>query len=338
MKASVRTISELTGFSPATVSNALNYKKGVNKDTAKEIFRVAKELGYSTDPRVTKIKFLCCKRHGHIINDSPFFPAVIEGAEAQAKELGYETVFINLDMQSPEYSKQIEKILEDTTCSAFILLGTELKEEDYKIFSTVKAPLMLIDGGCEEYVFDSVLISNADSAQRAVTYLIEKGHTKIGYLRGKHRINAFLGRAKGYRRALKNKEIPLDKHFVVTVGTTSESAFTDMELYLQGGGDLPTAFFADNDIIALGAIKALQRHGYKVPEDVSVIGFDDLAFCEISSPRLTTIRVHKQEMGKIAVRRLADHINFNSRVKTKILVYTDFIERDSVKDISKRGK
>ncbi|MEG1427702.1 MAG: substrate-binding domain-containing protein, partial [Oscillospiraceae bacterium] len=101
---------------------------------------------------------------------------------------------------------------------------------------------------------------------------------------------------------------------------------------------LPTAFFADNDIIALGAMKALCENGYKIPEDISVIGFDDLPFGAISSPSLTTIRVYKQEMGQTAVRRLIETIKNESSIKTKIQVCNTFVERDSVRDFRDKTK
>ena len=97
---------------------------------------------------------------------------------------------------------------------------------------------------------------------------------------------------------------------------------------------MPTAFFADNDMIALGCIKAFEEYGYRVPEDISVIGFDDLPFCEISTPRLTTIKVYKYEMGQLAVRRLIELMkDGNSKINTKTQVCTEFVERDSVADL-----
>ncbi len=165
-------------------------------------------------------------------------------------------------------------------------------------------------------------------------YLIRKGHRQIGYLRGSFRIKAFSYRSIGYRRAMSRHGLPVQPDDIITLGTTTESAYRDMITRLEENGRLPTAFFADNDVIALGAMRALQEKGYRVPQDVSIIGFDNIPFGEISSPRLTTIHVFKQEMGEIAVRRLTDHINLGSTVKTKIQVCTEFVERESVRDLN----
>ena len=109
-----------------------------------------------------------------------------------------------------------------------------------------------------------------------------------------------------------------------------------MKAYLETGPQLPTAYFADNDMVALGAIRALQEKGYQVPEDISVVGFDDLPFCEIANPPLTTLRVPKQEMGRVAVKRILEVINGTDKIKTKTQVCTIFVERDSVRDLKNR--
>ena len=128
--------------------------------------------------------------------------------------------------------------------------------------------------------------------------------------------------------------IPMDNEYVFTVSTTMDGAYRDMRDYLEKKPAMPTAFFADDDMIALGCIKAFEEYGYRVPEDISVIGFDDLPFCEISTPRLTTIKVSKYEMGQMAVRRLIELIkDGNNKIHTKTQVCTELIERDSVADL-----
>lgn len=130
MKVSVRKISEITGFSPATVSNALNHKRGVNKETAEAILKVADELGYRAEEKIKKIRFVIFRRNGLIIDDSTFHSSVIEGVERQAKLMGYETLFCYVDINNPEYNVQLDEILMDTE-SVIVLLGTEMMEEDY---------------------------------------------------------------------------------------------------------------------------------------------------------------------------------------------------------------
>lgn len=334
MKVSIKQISQMTGFSPATVSNALNRKKGVNSETSEKIFKAAESLGYQPEKTITKIKFVTYRKNGLIIDDSQIFPAMIEGVERQAKELGYETTFSRLDYEDESFGERLAEVLEDTS-SLMILLGTEMMEEDYIPFQDYKGHMIVLDGWSEEMKFDAVLINNTDAACHAMEYLVEKGHIKIGYLRGDYRIKAFRYREYGYERVHGRHGLAMNPEYIVTVGTQLESAYESMKRHLEKNPDLPTAFFADNDVIALGAMRALREKGIRIPEEVSVVGFDDTKFGAVSTPGLTTIHVYKQEMGEVAVRRALDHIRYPGRdVKMKIQVCTTFIERGSVSNLN----
>lgn len=330
MKVNIKQISEITGFSAATVCNALNYKKGVNAETAAAIRKTAQELGYLDENKITRIKFVMFKRTGIIVENTPFFPALISGAEYECRTNGMELIMNHLDKRSPNYQEEVRWLLNDKA-SAVILLGTELLDEDIDLIRGMKCPFVVIDYFHTEYSFDSVMSTNADSARMAVEYLIGKGHKEIGYLRGNFRIKPFRSRASGYLSAMQKASLPVKDYYMVTVSANMDGACEDMDAYLKKKPKLPTAFFADNDVIALGAMKAMSKHGIRIPEDISIIGFDDVSYSSISTPPLTTLRVPKQELGRTAVRRLCDIIRDKDSLKLKIQVCTEFIERDSVK-------
>ena len=332
MKANIKLISEKTGFSPATVSNALNHKKGVNKDTADRIMDVARELGYITEEEISKIKFVMYRRNGQILDDTPFFSLMIDGFEKACSEYGYEMVMVNLDRFSCSYEEDVRELISDIS-SAVVLLGTELMNEDMEIFSNAKCPFLLLDYLSPDMKFSGVAINNIGSARMATRYLLNMGHREIGYLSGKFRIRAFRLRGQGYRLELDKAQVKCDPAFRVPLSTTMGGAYADMKEYLKGKPKLPTAFFTDNDIIALGAMRAIKEAGIKIPDDISIIGFDDLPYSEICSPRLTSLRVPKQEMGMIAVKRIIEIMKDKTSVQTNIEVGTDFVIRDSVKKI-----
>lgn len=337
MKVNIKQISDVTGFSAATISNALNGKRGVNKDTAEQIFTVAKRLGYVTEKKINKIKLVVCKKTGDVVTDTPFFLDLLAGMERTGREFGYDTVVTNLSLSDAE---EIEQLKREVT-TGVILLATELSEEDMKQFDDCEAPLVVIDSWYDNMKYDSVLISNTDSVCQAVEYLFDKGHERVGYLKGTDRITNFYYRQLGFERAHQKRKKPLHSEYDVEIRPMADIAYQDMKQYLEGMKKksedlhtvLPTAYFADNDIIAIGALKALQEAGIRVPEDVSLIGFDDMPFCEMSSPKLTTIRVFKQEMGMIAVKRLLEHLAEAKVINTKIQVCTQFIERESVREL-----
>lgn len=331
MKMTVRKLSELTGYSPATVSNALNGKVGVNRKTAGTILKKAKEMGYYTGFPSKKIYFATYQTNGLITDDTPFFSMLLDGFQTECKSRGYETVIIYLDKRSRDFHEKLEELLGDEE-ALVALVGAELMDEDIELFRCGRCRLLFLDYWNEKLPYDGILINNVDSAKKAVHYLLEKGHRALGYLKGNFRIKAFRLREIGYWEALEEKGLTGEEKYTVTLSTTMEGAYKDMQEYLKMNPKLPTAYFADNDMIALGAMKALQEHGVRIPEDVSIVGFDDLPFCEISSPRLTSMRVPKQEMGKMGAWWLLDIMD-KVDMKSHLSVSTEFIERDSVKTL-----
>ena len=333
MKVNIRKISEETGFSMSTVSNALNRKKGVNRETAEKIWKAAEELGYHAEEEITKIRFVIFRRDGRIIDESSFHPAVIEGVERQAKLMGYETIFCYVDINDSDYQEQLHDILTDMQ-SAVVLLGTEMLEEDYEPYAAAKNRIILLDGRSDRYAFDSVLINDTDAAAGAMEYLAEKGHTRIGYLRGESRIQAFRSREMGYYQVMNQRGFSVKPEYIATVGTRIETAYRSMKEYLEKAKEVPTAFFADNDVIAIGCMQAMKECGYGVPGDISVIGFDDVAYGLVSDPPLSTVHVYKQELGARAVCELLSTEGKDRQAKVKIQVCAEFVERGSVKEIT----
>lgn len=332
MKVSISTLSKATGFSRATVSNALNGKRGVNKETAEAILAAAKKYGYVPENKVKNIKFIVYKNSGSIVSDTPFFSALIEGAEQECRNYGYEMIVYNLNRNNSDFESVRSQLLNDPN-SPILLLATEMSEEDIGVFQQAQSPVVIIDSWFDEMSFNAVLVSNTDSVCNAVKYLIDKGHRKIGYLKSNIRTKTFFYREMGYQRALSLSGIARDPAFEIPLSPTMNGAYDDMLAFLRQNPTMPSAFFADDDMIALGVMKALQQRNYRIPEDISIIGFDDLIFSEIATPPLTTIRICKQEMGQAAVERLMAIIRNESKVKMKIQVCGEFIERASVKDL-----
>lgn len=334
MRVGIKEISKQTGYSVATVSNALNHKRGVNQQTSSRIFEAAMALGYVNSSKISRIRFVTFKRNGLIIDDTPFFSNIIDGVEREAKRAGYETFFCTLDRSGESYDEQARAILNDVTAGV-LLLGTEMLDDDFELYRAAKCPIVLLDSWCEGCPFDSIMINNRDSAASAARYLIANGHSRIGYLKGKFRIANFKYRASGFNQALVKAGLTLEQRDIVPIVSTINGAYRDMRAWLAQAKSLPTAFFADNDVIALGALRAIKERGLHVPKDVSIIGFDDLMLAEASSPRLTTMHVYSQEMGQLAVRRLVELVKDNAgRARVKTQVCTRLIERESVLNIN----
>ena len=331
-KVGIREISEATGFSPATVSKALNGRAGVNAKTVQTIRDTAKQLGYVTAQQGGTLAFVLARKSGRIIDDSTFHPAVIEGVEAQAKEMGLKTSFATLTMDDPEVVRaEIDELLSDPLSPA-VVLATELDDNELALFGPYADRVVLLDNLSETARFDSVVIANRISAKAAVKFLAARGHSDIGYLACDFRIHNFAMRETGYLEGLNEAGLAYNEKWRVSLGTHLDEVYAGMGEWLDTNGtdDLPTAFFADSDLIAVGALRALTERGVKVPEDVSLFGFDDGQLGAFSVPALSTVHVMRREMGEIAVRRAVGKLANPKSYTCATQVQTDLVERDSV--------
>jgi LacI family transcriptional regulator len=174
-----------------------------------------------------------------------------------------------------------------------------------------------------------VVINNLGGIYMGTKHLIEKGHRHIGYLKSATPIQNFIERYEGYLRALAEAGLHPDEKYCFSLRANMEDAYTDMKTYLENNNPLPTALIADNDLIAFGAIKALTEFNVKIPSDVSVVGFDDMPFCSMSNPPLTTIGVDKKVFGGLAVDNLIYLIENDINYYLKTVIDVALIERAS---------
>lgn len=329
MKVNIRTISEMTGFSQATVSNVLNNKKGANKKTAAKILQVAREIGYLDVSKIESVKIVVYKKSGRVLTETPLINSLIEGVESECRENGLTTIICNISMEDERYESDLQQLLNERE-SGIILLATELEWEEIKPFQELVVPLVVVDAWYREGDFDTVIMDNTDSVFKSVSYLIQRGYRTIGYLDSKVSIRNFIYRKQGYRMALEYYGMTEEESFNVELDPMMNGAYEDMKKYLDMNPKLPEAYCAVNDIIALGAMKALSEKGIRIPQDVAIIGFDNMPFGEFASPALTTIHVPKRELGVRAVKQLLDQCGNIQHTPVKTQFLTKIIERDSV--------
>lgn len=334
-RVSVREIARRTGYSPATVSNALNGKDGVSSKACATILGEANRLGYRRGGTgLERIRFVIARNSGVIVDGDPFHPAVITGVEQEARRYSLETTFTTLDLSNHSMARrQVRDMCAETTCGLVVLATEMTSDDDYALFEDSKAPLVMVDGWSDKLPFDTVATANESAAYRACAYLLEKRHERIGYLGGRFRIRNFPLRERGFRHALADVDIPFDERLRVLCDTTHAGAYADVSAWLDGGPELPTAIFCDNDLLAINAMRALSDHGISVPGDVSVIGFDDQDAARLVQPGLTTMRVPRQEMGGIAVRHLVEQASSFPYFPHITLLHAALVERESVRQL-----
>lgn len=338
-------IAAKLGLSPAAVSLALNGRPGVSENTRSLVLETAMQMGYarqegssgSRPPRT-----LCFVRYAgsvvSIAEHTSFSSFVLQGIEARATELGYSTQVRYLTAKDAYTPQNLDSIRQ---ADGVLFLGTDITRDqrpriDMFLQALDSTPVVIIDNFLMADRVDCVGNDCFGGAKAAVEHLLKTGHQKIGYIRATRRIRNFQERERGILSAL--KEAGKQLAVAIDVDISSEGAFQDFDAWVKKQTSLPDAFFAENDIMAAAAIRVLKKHGYHVPGDVSIIGFDDIPTCEMLDPPLSTVRCFKEEMGAVAVDMLHRRIIHNEiphqMTNTALLsttLSTRFISRFSVK-------
>jgi LacI family transcriptional regulator len=339
MKLKSKDIAKVLGVSPATVSLVLNNKPGISEETRLRILNFLTENGYdvsklTAQPSDSKkvIQFTVYKKHGKVVSDTPFFSELIESIHRAARNEGYDLTITYIDEKLDNLSS-ILSMVEQSDIAGMIILATEMYAKDLEPFHRLNLPILLLDSQFDDHDINTVCINNSDGIYKAVKYLTDLGHSKIGYLHSNIWIYNFEQRMLRFVQHMRDKSLVIPDDYFFHLEPTIEGSYRDMKALLAAGKEIPQALFADNDIIAFGAIKALKEAGYSIPNDVSIIGFDDTPYCELLEPKLTTIRVFKQQMGTIAVNRLIQCIDATNQCVQKTYIGTQLVERKSVKKI-----
>jgi LacI family transcriptional regulator len=216
----------------------------------------------------------------------------------------------------------------------FIILGTELSQADVQAFKAVRKPLVFIDTYQKFIEYDFVDMNNEDSVFMLMSYLYEKGHREFGFVKAKIETRNIRLREIGFIESLHRFGLKENKDFIFSVDQTYHGAYNDMKKSLESHPSLPTALICGNDIIASGILKAFSETGIRVPEDISVVGFDNLPLAGITDPPLTTIQVSKAHIGRMAIELLLARIRGDQKMPSiKVLIGGTLVERNSVQQI-----
>lgn len=351
MSITAKELAKKLNISAAAVSMALNDKPGVSTKTRKEIKEAAIKYGYDFSrinakekPKedVGMIYFVVYRKHGALVPDPPvasyedhgtmvpdvsFFAQLSEGIAVGCKNCHFQ-----LNISYVYEGDDVEEILKNIVrfnAKGILLLGTEIQEHNIKPFLDCNLPLVLIDNYFETLPVNCVLINNVQGAFLATEALIRKKHAQPGYLKTAYSNTGFEERSDGFYKAIRKNGMSSSRSIIHKLPPTVEGAYSDMKELLSQNEPLANCYFADNDLIAAGAIKAFTEAGYKIPSDIAIIGFDDMPLCTYTTPTLSTVNVPKQYMGEVAVKRLAEIINSQNPVPVKIEINTSLHLRKS---------
>jgi LacI family transcriptional regulator len=324
-------IAKALNVSAATVSRALNGKAGVSPATREKIFELAGKLLSKPNPAVQRfdpakpyaVAFVV-KRH-LIWSDNPFYERIMMGAEEELERQGYHLVAITIDEDlHSEYA--LPPGLDLRRLDGLLIAGPELSHRMVRHLLALGAPAVLVGNSVPNVVVDEVSSQNEQGGYAATRHLIEHGHQRIAYLSGPADAAPVRERKEGYLEAM--SEFNLEPRIVVQPGLTIIHGVHGLKDLLERYGDT-TAIFAANDPVAIGAMQAAKEAGRSIPGDLAIIGFDNLTWTETTDPPLTTVYIHKRQMGRLAARRLLDIMQDETEHSIRILVENELVIRRS---------
>jgi LacI family transcriptional regulator len=333
-KPTIGDIAKAAGVSTATVSNVLTGKRQVQSAAGQRVIAIAEEMGYRR-PSARKlrraIRLVIVKVHGLVIMDTPFFSELIAGIEQECQRNQYELLvtYINL-YEGDDSPTRIDSIAGDDS-TALLLLGTEMDITTLYPFLKVRVPMVVLDSLFHHQNVNTVVMNNFEAGYIATKHLLDFGHDRIGLIISSIAFNNMRDRRLGYQAALAERGIAPSDLDRFLVEPTMDGAARDMQALLEArSAGLPTAFFAANDIMAVGASRAMKTLGFRLPQDASVIGMDDVPLCQVVNPMLSTISVPKGAIGATAVRRLIQMIEEPDQACLKTQVGVELVVRESV--------
>lgn len=340
-KVNMDDIAKKLNISKNTVSLALRNMPGVSSSTRKLIIDTANEVGYVYKKSITapaakenESKSICLILSKNMRNLIGFYSYIQMGVEEEAKRNSLNTILYYYD----EYDENFETPLciKDDMVSGIITLGHVTRNNLNKI-AGFNIPLVVIDEYYDNINLDYILTDNLCGGYMATEYLIQHGHRKIGFSGDIHQASSFYDRYYGFLKAMGDYSLQVDSPYGLIGKGLQKYINKDISPVvneLKSLQEFPTAFFCCNDPEALALYKAFEIMGLRVPEDISVIGFDNTDAAGNVSPELTTMNVKKELMGIIAARRLVEKMQDKPCIPQKILIPTTLVERQSVMDLS----
>ena len=329
----IREIAEIAGVSPAAVSLVIHGRKGVGEETRRRVRQVMEENGYTpapSKPKDVRFRLMVIKYRAHGIaleENQGFIASIIDRIEGECRRFGFDLMMRSCEAAGA--AATISALMEDKP-DGVILIGTELRQENYGILRRITVPLVVLDNNIMLESVDTVVMANRALMARQVRYLYDLGHREIGYLKFSERVNNCDERYEGYLEELSRLGLPVPEPILLK--PTVDGAWRDMSELLRTGAYRPHgAAVADNDTVAVGAIKAIREAGFRIPEDISIVGFDDIPFSAVTMPALTTMRSSRSQMGTLAVDAIRKRVKHPDWPGMHMLIGGKLIERASAR-------
>lgn len=337
-RVSIKDVAKEAGVSVSTVSYVLNSTptESISEETSKRVLAAVQKLGYVPNLNARSLS----SNHSNLIGvlipqtepgkefmfSNPFYGDLLSSIEYTARQHGY-----HLLLSGTKEDQNYLSIAQNRGLDGIIIVGT-YPGENLTVLKKLGVPIVLVDSYVNDDDFHTLGIEDKEGARIATRYLIEKGHRRIAFVSGSIRENGVnMKRYQGYCDALKEAGLPVDDQAVYSGTVDYEYGLTAAKQYI-GRGRKQSAAFITADVISMGVIKALKQNGLRVPDDLSIVSFDDVYLAEMSYPSLTTIHQDIDEKGRKAVQLVLEAARSKEHQHKECILPLRLIERESVRE------
>jgi LacI family transcriptional regulator len=331
----IKDVAQRAGVNASTVSRVINNdcKLSIREETKRRIFDSIRELGYHPNSIARNLRLKTSDAIGMLIPDitNPLFPEVIKGVENLASEKDLSLILCHTGDNHEKELKMI-RVLINRRVDGLLLASVHMRAETIEEVEQSGIPYVLVNRGSRKNAGAYVVADNTAGAKMAVHHLISLGHKKIAHIAGFLYTDTGIERIEGYRQELNLADIPFNSGYMVEAGYTEPEGYQAMNKLLLLP-DRPTAVFAANDLLAMGAILAIQEKGLRVPEDISIVGFDGIWLVERITPALTTVKVALNEMGYLAMNMLFNKMKGIPVEQERIVLQPSLVVRCSTAQV-----
>lgn len=334
----IKAVAAKAGVSIATVSRTINGRAEVSPQTAENVWRAIRVLGYHPNRQARTLVSGRSHTFGLIISDiaNPFFPELVKSFEEAALAKQYDVTVSNTSYDSHRLRSAVERMLE-LRVDGVAVMTSEFDPHIISELSRRGIPIVFLDVGTVRPRISNILVDYENGIRQAVQHLHALGHRRLGFISGPLRLKSADMRRRALEKCMRECGLQRSKNLMREGNHCVDGGQRAMELLLKEK-DAPTAVLASNDLTAIGALRAAYAVGLRVPQDISLIGFDDIQLCEFTQPQLTTIRLSRQELGRSACDALVRVVEGGDANGHELGVSTQLVLRKSTAAPNSSGR
>jgi LacI family transcriptional regulator len=332
--ATIKDVAQRAGVSTSTVSHVVNETRFVSLETRERVLAAMKELGYRPNRLASSLRKNQTHTLGVLLPNSanPYFAEILLGIESACFDHGYNIILGNAN-DDAERELAYLRVLLARQVDGVLLISSGAYEQSVDLLAAYEIPVVMVDRSANLSIVDEIFTDNYQGGLMATNYLLDLGHRRIACIMGPSFLTPSADRVHGYRDALQARNIPHDDALCIIGDFQLGGGYRACQQLLNLDQP-PTAIFACNDLMAVGAMCAIQEHGLHVPDHISVIGYDDIPLASYSVPRLTTIAQPAQKLGQLAVKKLIEQLQQNNglpKQPSREILPVSLVERSSCK-------